>query len=68
MSADVIIFDHHGVVQAHSVIVTSSAAHGVLLEVPHEGDRFAGVDDLGAGAFNRFDETVGEGADAAEEH
>lgn len=68
MSADVVVLDHHGIVEAHSVVVTASAAHSVLLEVAHEGDSFAGVNDLGPGGFDGFDEAVCEGADAAEHH
>ena len=68
MSADVVVLDHHGIVEAHSVVVTASAAHSVLLEVAHEGDSFAGVNDLGPGTFDGFDDAVCKSADAAEHH
>jgi hypothetical protein len=38
------------------------------LEVAHEGDSFAGVNDLGPGTFDGLDEAVCKGADAAEHH
>ncbi len=63
---DMIILEHHHVVEADAVVGAAAASDGVLLEETHVGRRLAGVEELGIEALEHGDHTAGLGGDAGE--
>ena len=63
---DVVVLEHHHIVEADTMVGATTAGNGVLLEESHIGGRLAGVEQLGVQTFEHGNHTVGLGSDAGE--
>ncbi|SKO27955.1 Uncharacterised protein [Mycobacteroides abscessus subsp. massiliense] len=64
--AEVVVFDEHGVVQAHAVVHAAARPDGVFLQDAQQGDGFAAAHDVCAVFGDLGDGTRGGGGDAAQ--
>ena len=63
---DVIVLEHHHVVEADTVVGAAAAGHGILLQQPHVGGRLAGVEQSGLQPVQHLHHAAGLGGDAGE--
>ena len=61
-----VVFDHHHIVEAHSVVDSPPREHGGLFESSETRDGLASIKDPGARSGDGVDEAAGEGGDAGE--
>ena len=60
---DVVVLEHHHVVEADAVVGAAAAMHGILLEQTHVWGRLACVKQLGVKALEHLHHAVGLGGD-----